>query len=369
MPDPSEKIIADPAVTPLRAHLPLWLALLALGWGLVAALVYWHQGLTLSHYDAKGHLVVARRVLDSLTPGWLQLGAVWLPLPHVLNLLPVQVDAWYRTGASGIAISILSLALLAYCSARLILHVTESRVAAVTAVLVILTNPNLLYLQSTPMTEPLLLGLISLALLWIVEALDQDSRGPWLRASGALALALLTRYEAWPVAGAALAATVVARWHAGAGLRRGIVDAAWLASIPAAALLWFVVHSKVTVGAWFVTLRAPGNRRHRRGVVGLARPRVRGAGAHRGGCRRPSGVLVVATAPASKRTGRSGLAWCGRAALVRVLPGTSFPHPLHGAAGGGQRSAAGPGSGPVAPLAGGSGSLAVDRCLVEHAAV
>jgi len=31
------------------------------------------------------------------------------------------------------------------------------------------------------------------------------------------------------------------------------VDAAWLASLPAAALLWFVVHSKATVGAWFVT--------------------------------------------------------------------------------------------------------------------
>jgi hypothetical protein len=30
--------------------------------------VYAHQGLTLSHYDAKAHLVVARRVLDSLTP-------------------------------------------------------------------------------------------------------------------------------------------------------------------------------------------------------------------------------------------------------------------------------------------------------------
>ena len=66
--------------------------------------------------------MVARRVLDSLTPGWLQLGAVWLPLPHVLNLLPVQVDAWYRTGASAIAISILSIALLVYCSARLILR-------------------------------------------------------------------------------------------------------------------------------------------------------------------------------------------------------------------------------------------------------
>ena len=100
MSDPSEKSIADPFARPADARLAVELAGLALGWGLLAALVYWQQGLTLSHYDAKGHLVVARRVLDSLTPGWLQLGAVWLPLPHVLNLLPVQIDAWYRTGAS-----------------------------------------------------------------------------------------------------------------------------------------------------------------------------------------------------------------------------------------------------------------------------
>jgi hypothetical protein len=61
-------------------------------------------GLTLSHYDAKAHLVVARRVFDSLTPSWEQIGAVWLPLPHVLNALPVQIDWMYRTGASAIAI-------------------------------------------------------------------------------------------------------------------------------------------------------------------------------------------------------------------------------------------------------------------------
>ncbi len=123
MSDPSEKSIADPAAAP-RTRAPGGLARGARrsagGW--LAALVYWQQGLTLSHYDAKGHLVVARRVFDSLTPGWLQLGAVWLPLPHLLNLLPVQIDAWYRTGASGIAISILSMALLVYCSARLILR-------------------------------------------------------------------------------------------------------------------------------------------------------------------------------------------------------------------------------------------------------
>ena len=76
MSDPSEKIIADPARRPAPSRLPVWLAAIAVAWGLLAAWFYWHQGLTLSHYDAKGHLVVARRVLDSLTPGWLQLGAV-----------------------------------------------------------------------------------------------------------------------------------------------------------------------------------------------------------------------------------------------------------------------------------------------------
>ena len=70
--------------------------------GTAAALIYYQRGLTLSHYDAKAHLVVARRVLDSLTPEYSQIGAVWLPLPHLLNLLPVQIDWMYRTGASGV---------------------------------------------------------------------------------------------------------------------------------------------------------------------------------------------------------------------------------------------------------------------------
>mgnify|MGYP003343621282 CR=1 FL=1 len=34
-----------------------------------------------------------RGIADSLTPSWEQIGAVWLPLPHLLNMLPVQIDA------------------------------------------------------------------------------------------------------------------------------------------------------------------------------------------------------------------------------------------------------------------------------------
>src|SRR5215212_6428055 len=81
--------------------------------GTAAAWHYHRLGLTLSHYDARGHLVVARRIVDSITPGWQQIGAVWLPLPHLLNAIPVQVDLFYRTGASGVAISVASFAIAA----------------------------------------------------------------------------------------------------------------------------------------------------------------------------------------------------------------------------------------------------------------
>ena len=108
---------------------PKLLGLCGLLIGIAAAIFYYQRGLTLSHYDAKAHLVVARRVLDSLTPEYSQIGAVWLPLPHLLNLLPVQIDFFYRTGASAVAISIASFVLACYAIAHLVLarHRVSSR--------------------------------------------------------------------------------------------------------------------------------------------------------------------------------------------------------------------------------------------------
>src|SRR6185295_19221158 len=88
------------------ANLPTLLASLAVVGSGLAWIVFFRAGLVLSHYDAKAHLVVARRVIDNLTPGWQQIGAVWLPLPHLIDLLPVQIDLFYRTGLFASAVSI-----------------------------------------------------------------------------------------------------------------------------------------------------------------------------------------------------------------------------------------------------------------------
>ena len=246
---PSTEIIAEPPA----ARLAPWLGGLAIAWGLAAALYYARIGLTLSHYDARGHLVVARRVLDSLTPGWVQVGAVWLPLPHLLNMLPVQVDALYRSGASGVAISVLSLGLLVYASARLIATATGSAPATILAAAVVASNPNLLYLQSTPMTEPMLLGLLAMGLALAYEGIAADRERQIRRGFIWLALACLTRYEAWPITGAAVVTLAVADWQLHRSWRRALRLSARAAVIPASVIVAFFVHSKATVGAWFVT--------------------------------------------------------------------------------------------------------------------
>src|SRR5512133_2976845 len=120
----SEPLIIADTTSPSANHdrFPVLIACAAALLGLYAAWFYWSIGLTLSHFDSKAHLVVARRVFDSLTPGWKQLGAVWLPLPHLLILFPVQIDWLYRTGFSALAVSLISFAVLVFAIARLIIQ-------------------------------------------------------------------------------------------------------------------------------------------------------------------------------------------------------------------------------------------------------
>jgi hypothetical protein len=234
--------------------LPRLLGLLAALLGVYAVYVYATTGLTLSHYDAKAHLVVARRILDSLTPGWEQIGAVWLPLPHLLNMIPVQIDWLYRTGGSAIALSVLAHAVAVSSIASLVLLLTASPAGAVLAATIFATNPNILYLQSTPMTESLLFGLTTLQ-VWLVSRWVMDgSIGDSTRAVGwATVLACLTRYEAWPVTGCLLAASAFAWWRRRAPWRAILGAHVKLTIYPVLTVLAFALWSRITVGEWFVS--------------------------------------------------------------------------------------------------------------------
>src|SRR5205823_14961099 len=125
------------------------------------------------------------------------IGAVWLPLPHLLNAIPIQIDFLYRTGLFAIAISIVSLAVATASIGWIVVTLTGSLSVGAVAAAVFGLNPNVLYLQSAPMTEPLLMALMILAVAMLMQWCQGGTRRPNPRSVGIVfALACLTRYEA-----------------------------------------------------------------------------------------------------------------------------------------------------------------------------
>ena len=230
------------------------LAVVALLAGLAAWLYYLDEGLVLAHYDAKAHLVVARRVIDSLTPGWRQIGAVWLPLPHLIQILPTQIDLFYRTGAFASLFSIACFGVAVWAMSRLVLAMTGSPLGALVAAALLMLNPNLLYVHVTPMTEPLLLAAMLTSVALLHEWLTTSATGRVPSSLGsAFFLTTWTRYEAWPILAAGISAAVCILWRQGHPFSIVVRQTSRLAVWPAAAVVLFLVLSRLTVGQWFVT--------------------------------------------------------------------------------------------------------------------
>jgi hypothetical protein len=186
-------------------------------------------------------------------PGWQQIGAVWLPLPHLLNMVPVQVDAWYRNGASGTALSIAAMSLGAWALASFVLQRTASVSAAVAGAVLLSINPNVLYLESTPMTEPLLFGTTLLAVLLTAKWVDAGAPPRRGAAGLAIAAACMTRYEAWPICAALLVLAVAALVRRGMPATTAVIHVARVAAYPAVAILIFLANSRWTTGEWFIS--------------------------------------------------------------------------------------------------------------------
>ena len=226
----------------------------------MAAIIWsWRHGAILNYGDAVAHLHIARRIFDSRTPRLSQLGSVWLPLPHILLIPFVQDYQWWATGLAGIIPS--SLAYLASCAGLYRLARRWLNPAAASLALVFFAlNPNLLYLETTAMTEPLFLCETIWVVVWMVEwraSLDGDRRQA-TRLQGCIAAALVaaifTRYDGWIIA--------LLAWT-GIGLalgKRGKLrsPAFWLASLAVAAapILWFIYNS-VAFGDWLYFARGP----------------------------------------------------------------------------------------------------------------
>ena len=167
----------------------------------IAAFSYYlHQQTIALYFDAKVHLHTAKEVVDGLTPGFAQLGGVWLPLYHLLTLPLIWVDTLFYSGLAG---SMASMAAFVGASifflqlARLLLADTR---AAYVALLAFALNPNLLYLQSIPMTESLYLLTFVASSYYLLRWVLHEDRWDLVWTAFWVCLATLTRYDGWGLA-------------------------------------------------------------------------------------------------------------------------------------------------------------------------
>ena len=164
----------------------------------VAAVWFFYSDGSLLYYgDAESHLNIARRVLDSRTPGYDQLGTVWLPLPHILMIPFARSNQLWRTGLAGSIPSAICFVLAACFLFSGVRRVFGGTAAAVTATALFVLNPNALYLQSTAMTEPVFFAAFC-GLFYATVAFAETRRPGYVVLAGLCAAAgTLIRYEGW----------------------------------------------------------------------------------------------------------------------------------------------------------------------------
>jgi len=208
---PSPKTYSETEIVRL-----VWLAIFV---SVFSFLIYKRDGAVLLYGDAVAHINIARRIFDSKTPGLLQLGTVWLPLPHLLILPFIVSKQMWQSGSGGSIPSMAAYVLGVLGIFRLVRTALRrdgevdgvGRVGAWVAALVYGANPNLIYMQATAMGESLYLAFFIWAVAYFAEfarGKEKASRAP-MKCGLCLAAACWTRYDGWFLAALMVVGAVI----------------------------------------------------------------------------------------------------------------------------------------------------------------
>lgn len=183
-----------------RARRAVALALLLVSLCALAASAadwFFAHGYILYYGDAMAHLNASRSIIDSKTPGYDELGTVWLPVLHVICLPWVSNDRLWSSGLAGtipVAICFVIAGLFFFLAAY---EAYESSAAAAIVAACFALNPNVLYLASIPMTEIVFAAGLSI-LLFALLRYRNTRNSVWIVVGIVVSwLMSLTRYDGW----------------------------------------------------------------------------------------------------------------------------------------------------------------------------
>lgn len=158
---------------------------------------YFHGQQNLSYGDAISRLNIARKIIDSITPGFGQLGAIWLPFPTVLMIPFIWSDFLWHSGIAGAIISGTAFIFGAVYLKKTMYLITKDTAASLLVWLIFVTNINVLFFQSMAMSESFFLFSVIMTLYFLSKwMLDQEITN-YLLAAFFVMLGTLTRYEGY----------------------------------------------------------------------------------------------------------------------------------------------------------------------------
>ena len=195
----------------------MWVARAAAVMSIVSFAWFDHKGQILMYRDAVAHMEIARRVIDSPTTGFGQLGGVWLPLPHLLMLPFIWINPLYYNGFAGSIISMAAYVVASVLVYKITFDLTGKKAASVCGAGMFMLCANVLYMQSTPMTELLLFACMLGMVYGVQRWIRTESNTHLFGAAVAAFLGSLSRYEAWVLWLTLIAIIVWVSWRKGYG--------------------------------------------------------------------------------------------------------------------------------------------------------
>ena len=181
----------------IRARIILLLILVLSAISIVSFIYYMLNGLGVAYNDARSHLDIARRVIENLKPGFAQLGSVWLPLPHFLMLFTIWNDFMWHSGLSGAILSMISYVATGVFIYLFLRELKVGLFGRIFGVMFFALNSNIIYMQSTAMTELLLLCTMTAAAYELLAWHRDERLFRLLRIAFWVMLATLVRYDGW----------------------------------------------------------------------------------------------------------------------------------------------------------------------------
>lgn len=159
-------------------------------------LYFFQGGKNLIYADAISRLDIARKVIDNITPGLPQVGNVWLPLPQLFMVPLIWHEYMWHSGLAGYIMSGISFVLsglFIYGSAKII---TKSSLAGIFSVLLFALNINILYLQTTAMSESIFVCFLAASIYYFLRWIHDKKDTSLVLAALAVCGLTLIRYEA-----------------------------------------------------------------------------------------------------------------------------------------------------------------------------